>query len=108
MIEVMPSIGSIVVLLTLHLTIMALLGMQLLGGRLAADGGHPRSTYDNFGAAFLTSFQVMTGENWNEVMYTSIEGVQGGNTAAIYIYFIFSMIAGHFVLLNLFLAIAGP
>lgn len=67
MVEVLPSIGAVVLIMIIYLTIVALLGMQILGGRFVKDSGHPRTNYDSFGSAFLTSFQVMTGENWNEV-----------------------------------------
>ena len=33
----------------------------------------PRSNYDSFLWAFVTTFQVMSGENWNAVMYDAID-----------------------------------
>ena len=52
--------------------------------------------------------QVLTGEDWNEVMYTAIRakgGRQGGG--AIYsLYFVILLLCGDWTLLNVFLAIA--
>jgi len=49
----------------------------------------------------VTTFQVLTGENWNEVMYLCIQ--QTGYGAVIY--FVSEVIIGTYVVLNLFLAI---
>lgn len=53
-------------------------------------------------------FKILTGEDWNEVMYQGIES-QGGNTSSgmIYsLYFIILVVFGNYTLLNVFLAIA--
>lgn len=58
--------------------------------------------------ALLTVFQILTGEDWNEVMYQAIES-QGGvtNGGMIYCsYFIVLVLFGNYTLLNVFLAIA--
>jgi hypothetical protein len=58
--------------------------------------------------AFLTVFQVLTGEDWNNIMYTTIDamgGVDGGGI--IYaLYYVIVTLVGNFILLNVFLAIA--
>ncbi|KAG2493814.1 hypothetical protein HYH03_008033 [Edaphochlamys debaryana] len=59
------------------------------------------STFDNFGWSLLTTFQLVTGENWNTVMYDGMRGV--GPAAALY--FIFVIVVGNYVVLNLFIAI---
>lgn len=46
--------------------------MTLAAPLLAAQVGKsqvPRSNFDNMGWAMLTVFQLLTGENWNTVMY---------------------------------------
>ena len=59
---------------------------------------------------FVASFQVLTEEDWNNVMYTAIEasgGVKdGGGGLKFCIYFVFLTLAGNYTLLNVFLAIA--
>merc|ERR1719353_2010798 len=61
----------------------------------------PRAHFDGFLMAFVTVFQVLSGENWNTVMYDSMIGA--GNLAAVY--FILLVVVGQLVFLNLFLAI---
>ena len=51
--------------------------------------------------------QILTGEDWNEVMYHGIESQGGSGTGFIYsLYFIFLTLFGNYTLLNVFLAIA--
>lgn len=45
-------------LLLLFILVSALLGMQILAGKLSFPDGEPRSNYDNFFWACLTTFQV--------------------------------------------------
>jgi hypothetical protein len=50
----------------------------------------------------------LTGEDWNEVMYTGIRSYGGVNSIGILVcvYFIILFICGNYILLNVFLAIA--
>ena len=51
--------------------------------------------------------QVLTGEDWNEVMYQGIESQGGHRSGNIYsLYFIILTLFGNYTLLNVFLAIA--
>ena len=54
------------------------------------------------------SLQILTGEDWNVVMYDGIEAYGGikGMGAIAALYFIILFVAGNFILLNVFLAIA--
>ncbi|KAK3250718.1 Caveolin-2 [Cymbomonas tetramitiformis] len=61
----------------------------------------PRHNFDNIFWSFITIFQILTGENWNEVMYDAIRSV--GTAASLY--FILLNVLGNYVVLNLFLAI---
>lgn len=40
------------------------------------------ATFENFGMAFLTLFQVSTGDNWNGIMKVLWAGWAGGTRAA--------------------------
>uniref|UniRef100_UPI000B4C3E2E voltage-dependent L-type calcium channel subunit alpha-1F n=1 Tax=Lonchura striata TaxID=40157 RepID=UPI000B4C3E2E len=65
-------------LLFLFIIIFALLGMQLFGGRFSFDETQTkRSTFDTFPQALLTVFQILTGEDWNAVMYDGIMAYGG-------------------------------
>uniref|UniRef100_A0A8C9X093 Calcium voltage-gated channel subunit alpha1 E n=1 Tax=Sander lucioperca TaxID=283035 RepID=A0A8C9X093_SANLU len=102
----MKSIISLLFLLFLFVVVFALLGMQLFGGRFIFEDYTP-TNFDTFPAAIMTVFQILTGEDWNEVMYNGIRsqgGVQYGMWSSIY--FIVLTLFGNYTLLNVFLAIA--
>merc|ERR1719340_469688 len=69
------SINALLVLLILFIFIFALLGMQIFGGRFKNE--ESRGTFNNFGQSCLTVFQILTGEDWNVVMYDGIEAYGG-------------------------------
>ncbi|CAK5122112.1 unnamed protein product [Meloidogyne enterolobii] len=104
----MRSIISLLFLLFLFIVIFALLGMQLFGGKFNFQNYHPYTHFDTFPIALITVFQILTGEDWNEVMYLAIEsqgGIYGGGMVYC-IYFIVLVLFGNYTLLNVFLAIA--
>ncbi|CAH2276431.1 voltage-dependent L-type calcium channel subunit alpha-1C isoform X2 [Pelobates cultripes] len=103
------SIASLLLLLFLFIIIFSLLGMQLFGGKFNFDEMPTRrSTFDNFPQALLTVFQILTGEDWNSVMYDGIMAYGGPSFPGmlVCIYFIILFICGNYILLNVFLAIA--
>ncbi|KAM9830119.1 calcium channel, voltage-dependent, L type, alpha 1F subunit isoform X2 [Syngnathus typhle] len=105
----MKSIASLLLLLFLFLIIFALLGMQLFGGKFNFDETQTkRSTFDAFPQALLTCFQILTGEDWNVVMYDGIMAYGGPVFPGmiVCIYFVILFICGNYILLNVFLAIA--
>nr|XP_044991547.1 voltage-dependent L-type calcium channel subunit alpha-1D isoform X2 [Jaculus jaculus] len=105
----MKSIASLLLLLFLFIIIFSLLGMQLFGGKFNFDETQTkRSTFDNFPQALLTVFQILTGEDWNAVMYDGIMAYGGPSSSGVVvcIYFIILFICGNYILLNVFLAIA--
>ncbi|XP_026067318.1 calcium channel, voltage-dependent, N type, alpha 1B subunit, a isoform X10 [Carassius auratus] len=103
----MKSIISLLFLLFLFIVVFALLGMQLFGGQFNFEDETPTTNFDTFPAAILTVFQVLTGEDWNAVMYHGIES-QGGVHRGMFcsVYFIVLTLFGNYTLLNVFLAIA--
>uniref|UniRef100_P22002-5 Isoform 5 of Voltage-dependent L-type calcium channel subunit alpha-1C n=1 Tax=Rattus norvegicus TaxID=10116 RepID=P22002-5 len=103
------SIASLLLLLFLFIIIFSLLGMQLFGGKFNFDEMQTRrSTFDNFPQSLLTVFQILTGEDWNSVMYDGIMAYGGPSFPGmlVCIYFIILFISPNYILLNLFLAIA--
>ncbi len=82
--------------------IYALIGMQFFSDELTtADEEPSRYTFETFVWSLITIFIILTGENWNEVMYIVIRryGIKAS------FYFVSLMVFGNFMLLNLFLAI---
>ena len=66
------SISSFVylaMLLFLFIFIYALLGMQLFGGQFGFLNGSNRYNFDSFNYSFVTSFILLTMENWNQVLF---------------------------------------
>uniref|UniRef100_A0A7N8YK34 Voltage-dependent L-type calcium channel subunit alpha n=1 Tax=Mastacembelus armatus TaxID=205130 RepID=A0A7N8YK34_9TELE len=98
----MKSIASLLLLLFLFIIIFSLLGMQLFGGKFNFDETvTKRSTNCNFQS-------ILTGEDWNTVMYDGIMAYGGPASSGmvVCIYFIILFICGNYILLNVFLAIA--
>mmetsp|Transcript_3541 Transcript_3541/g.12709 ORF Transcript_3541/g.12709 Transcript_3541/m.12709 type:complete len:1714 (-) Transcript_3541:989-6130(-) len=61
----------------------------------------PRHNFDTFFWSIITIFQILTGENWNEVMY---DGMRSTSSLAA-LYFLLLVVVGNYIILNLFLAI---
>uniref|UniRef100_A0A663ME07 Voltage-dependent L-type calcium channel subunit alpha n=1 Tax=Athene cunicularia TaxID=194338 RepID=A0A663ME07_ATHCN len=103
------SIASLLLLLFLFIIVFALLGMQLFGGMFDfEDMEVRRSTFDNFPQALISVFQILTGEDWNSIMYNGIMAYGGPSFPGmlVCIYFIILFVCGNYILLNVFLAIA--
>ena len=60
-----------------------------------------RSNFDTFGESALTIFQIISGENWNEVLY---DGIQSTSWAAM-AYFVLVFMGAQFIIMNLYIAI---
>ena len=98
----MSSFIYLALLLLLFIFIYSLMGMQLYGGQFKNwEEEKPRANFDTFPVAFMTVFQLLTMENWNSILYTTMS--ESGWSAGIYL--ISWIFIGNFVLLNLFLAI---
>ena len=111
------EIGNFAILLFIFIFIYALIGMQLFANRMHFDpvtgyviayneNGYdtayiPRSNFDTFGWAMTTVFQILSGENWNSIMY---DGRRATSSIAV-IYFISLVVVGVFIVMSLFLAI---
>eukprot|EP00756_Hemistasia_phaeocysticola_P019247 Hpha_TRINITY_DN15647_c4_g2::TRINITY_DN15647_c4_g2_i1::g.101185::m.101185/K04838/SCN5A; voltage-gated sodium channel type V alpha len=121
------GVSVITLLLILVIFIYALLGKQFFGGRFcglenpedyvpSADDycvDLPRSNFDHLGWATLSVFQVITGEDWNVVMYYGMcagtndpdcSGNPGANNWYS-LYFVSLFVLGNYVVLNLFIAV---
>lgn len=101
--ETLPSMGYLCILLLLFMFIMAVAGMFLFGDKMKPPklDEVPRNNYDHFAWAMLTVFVILSGENWNEVLYN---GIHVTSPIAV-IYFLILVCIGTFIVLNLTLAI---
>uniref|UniRef100_A0A674E869 Voltage-dependent L-type calcium channel subunit alpha n=1 Tax=Salmo trutta TaxID=8032 RepID=A0A674E869_SALTR len=95
------SIASLLLLLFLFIVIFSLLGMQVFGGKFNfPDQEIRRSNFDNFPQALISVFQVLTGEDWNSIMYNGIMAYGGPVFPGILvsIYFIILFTCGNCIL----------
>jgi hypothetical protein len=112
------DMGYFGVLLFLFIYIFALMGMQLFANYMRYDAEgyvindinspawvsapeRPRYNFDDFSLAFGTVFQIITTENWNEVMYDCWRSA--GMVGIVFPLLVTCL--GTFILRNLFLAI---
>jgi len=101
----MDSLVHFSFVLALFIFIYALLGMQFFAGTMFVDEEHTevsRANFDTFWWSIVTVFQIISGENWNEVLYLTIVNTDHFlGIAFCGTLFVF----GNYVMLNLFLAI---
>lgn len=96
----LTNLSYLMLLLLIFCIIFTLIGMQVFGGQFDFPQ-KPRCVFDNFFSSFLCIFQVLSTENWNEILINSIRS--RGPAGALF--FIIWIIIGNFVILNLILAI---
>ena len=88
----------ILLLLVLFLFICTILGMQLFGKEVSID---ETIRFDNFYAAFVQVFYLTLGEEWSNIMYSTMPA--SGPSVAVFCMLI--VMIGGWVLLNLILAV---
>eukprot|EP00756_Hemistasia_phaeocysticola_P019108 Hpha_TRINITY_DN15640_c10_g1::TRINITY_DN15640_c10_g1_i1::g.97884::m.97884 len=104
--------GYLNVIILLYIFCAALVGMQFFGGRFVfeEDCPHgldpceemkPRATFDDIYWSVLTVFQVLTRDDWVNVMWSAMRATH----SAYCLFFLVLVVCGDFVILNLFLAI---
>jgi voltage-dependent calcium channel L type alpha-1D len=122
------DVGNFIVLLIIFMYIFTLLGMQLFANKLHFDpltmepiafdprnpnngyqspgynqGAYlPRTNFNNFLNAFVTTFQVLTTDNWTDIMF---DCWRAEGTVITPIFFVVLVVIGNFVMLQLFVAI---
>lgn len=86
-------------LLLLSMMIYSLMAMQIFKNSVqTTDNGN----FSNFFNSFITIFQVLSIENWQKILYTTMNS-QAGYSSCIFL--ISCIILGNYIILNLFLAI---
>jgi hypothetical protein len=88
--------------LILFVFIYAIAGRQIFQGFMIGDDGvRVRNHFDSFGWSCVTVFQVMTPENWNQVLYDAVNARGWGGA----VYLVSLYLIGNYIVLSLFLAI---
>lgn len=122
-VETVLQMGNFVLLLVLMIIVFTLMGQSFFALKFTFDEDGlyipvagdeekqkelcpdwecvPRHHFDTFSWGFITIFQILSGENWNAVMYDGMKSTSW----AFSMFFVFVVVIGNFVILNLFLAI---
>ena len=102
-ISTLTDLKYFALILFLFIFIYTLIGQQMFRGKMIDESGElSRANFESFPWAFVTVFQVLTGENWNEVLYAGKRGASGETAVP---YFVTCFLAGNYIILSLFMAI---
>ena len=88
-------------LLFILMMVYTILGMQIFSGNFSSSS-NSRANFDSFHSSFLSTFQILSVENWQSILYAAMNS-QAGYASCLY--FISWIILGNYIILNLFLAI---
>ena len=76
--------------------------MQLFGAEFKlVREDNPRTNFDDFWNAILTVFQILTGEDWNAVMYDGVVASGGPHSVkglGVSLYFVLLVVLGNCIL----------
>lgn len=102
-VETAEQYTYVAIILLLFIYIYSLLGMQIYAGKLQYEDVKPRLNFDSFSAAAVTLFQLLTFENWTDVVEACYKS---SVSHAVTMVFILSwLIIGNYIIFNLFLAL---
>nr|XP_060633075.1 voltage-dependent T-type calcium channel subunit alpha-1I isoform X3 [Anolis sagrei ordinatus] len=116
-VQALPQVGNLGLLFMLLFFIYAALGVELFGKLVCNDenpceGMSRHATFENFGMAFLTLFQVSTGDNWNGIMKDTLRDCTHDDRSCLSnlqfispLYFVSFVLTAQFVLINVVVAV---
>ncbi|XP_056315197.1 voltage-dependent T-type calcium channel subunit alpha-1I-like [Danio aesculapii] len=117
-VQALPQVGNLGLLFVLLFFIYAALGVELFGELVCnveypCEGMSRHATFENFGMAFLTLFQVSTGDNWNGIMKDTLRECPPGDSSSCNsslqiispLYFVSFVLTAQFVLINVVVAV---
>ncbi|OAD67005.1 hypothetical protein PHYBLDRAFT_70360 [Phycomyces blakesleeanus NRRL 1555(-)] len=86
----------------LVLFLLCPISMQLFGGDFVPieEVDEPGMRFDNFYQAFLSLFQIMTGENWTDILYDSMHSQAYSSIVYAAVYMIIVYFVVHFIVEN--------
>ena len=129
--EVLPRVFNILLVYGLFLSVFAVLGMQLFGGKFGSCASDPSlpskaaceaagetwearpelGSFDNIGDAMLMLFEVSSLEGWPNAMYLGVDSVgvdlsrQTSHNLAAGLFYVVWVLLGGFVVLNVFVGV---
>jgi hypothetical protein len=103
------GIGNLVVFVFLMTFLMAIFASQLFRGQLPAtddDGEFLRIPFNTIYNSFLGMYQVLSSENWTDILYSVTSHTTHLNTSWIGAVFLIGwFILSYFILINMFIAV---
>ncbi|EAQ90812.1 hypothetical protein CHGG_02747 [Chaetomium globosum CBS 148.51] len=103
------GIGNLMVFVFLITFLMAIFASQLFRGQLPAtddDGEYLRIPFNTIYNSFLGMYQVLSSENWTDILYSVTSYTTQLNTAWIGAIFLIGwFILSYFILINMFIAV---
>jgi len=96
--ESLENVGYMILLLCLFIFITGIMGMQLFGGKLDDID----LSFDDFVDSIVNIFIVLTGDAWTDMMFDVFSTT---GTVTCLIFFIFLVLFGAYIIMNLFVAI---
>lgn len=100
--SIMEKLMYIMLLLLLYIFIYTLIGMQVFGGKFSAVDPAFRMTFDSFPQSAFTVFDLLTMENWNDILNIALRTEVSAGVSAVYL--ISCIFIGNFIIMNLVLA----
>ncbi|KAI8967340.1 Ion transport protein-domain-containing protein [Mycotypha africana] len=100
------GIRNLTIFTFLVLLLFSPISVQLFGGGFQFVGiDEPSMRFDNSYQAFLALFQIMTGENWTDILYDAMHSQDESSIpyASLFIVLLYFII--HYIVLNLFIAV---
>ncbi|RKP26695.1 Ion transport protein-domain-containing protein [Syncephalis pseudoplumigaleata] len=101
------SFFNVIFFLIMTLLVTSTVTMQVFSGSFtfADDSNGPQLNFDTFGDAFLSLFVVLTGENWNELLYDCMRSQKGVMIVVAALFVVIFYCFSHYVIANLFVAV---
>jgi len=103
------GIGNLMLFVFLITFLMAIFAVQLFRGQIPAqdgDGEYVRIPFNTIYNAFLGMYQVLSSENWTEILYSVTAFTTELNTAWVGAVFLIGwFILSYFILINMFIAV---
>jgi hypothetical protein len=104
LVRLIPRFTSVFIVLLIVSWVYAIVGVQLMSGkfRRVLQDSAPGGSFDSLREAFLTLFQMLIGESWDELMYA---GIDVSHSFAVAFYFMSFIIIVTMLFTNLIVGI---
>jgi hypothetical protein len=102
---VFQAIVNLCLFILFVLSVLAIIGMQLLGGQFPLDFEPPRRNFENFGRAWLLCFQTLTGDDWSNQMYVYMNDKVTSAPTVAFLFFLMTFIFTNYIVMNFFIAV---